>query len=133
MKKLVLSLALAVSLFGFRATAQSKQQSGINVAIDLNAVKDDKVMVVVTPSKINTPEITFHLPKTVPGTYSEDNYGKYIDNLKAYDAKGNALSVAKMDENSWTIKDAKKLAKVTYWVNDTYDSEVPSHSCVGSG
>jgi len=131
MKKLVLSLALAVSLFGFDANAQSKPASGINVAINLNAVKDDKVMVTVMPSKITTPEITFHIPKTVPGTYSEDNYGQYIENLKAYDAKGNALSVAKMDENSWTIKDAKKLAKVTYWVNDTYDTEEPGHDFGG--
>ena len=131
MKKLVLSLALAVSLFGFDANAQSKPASGINVAINLNAVKDDKVMVTVIPSKITTPEITFHIPKTVPGTYSEDNYGQYIENLKAYDAKGNALSVAKMDENSWTIKDAKKLAKVTYWVNDTYDTEEPGHDFGG--
>jgi hypothetical protein len=28
-----------------------------------------------------------HIPKTVPGTYSEDNYGRYIEDLKAYDAK----------------------------------------------
>jgi hypothetical protein len=27
-------------------------------------------------------EITYHIPKTVPGTYSEDNYGRYIEDLK---------------------------------------------------
>jgi len=131
MKKVILSFALAAILYGFDANAQSKTATGIAVDIDLNVVKDDKVMVTVIPSKITTAEITFHLPKTVPGTYSEDNYGKYIDNLKAYDAKGKPLSVAKMDENSWTIKDAKKLAKVTYWVNDTYDTEEPGHDFGG--
>lgn len=131
MKKIILSLALTACLFGLEANAQSKNTNDIKVSIDLNSVKDDKVMVTVTPPKITTSEINFHLPKTVPGTYSEDDYGKMIDNLKAYDAKGKPLAVAKMDENSWTIKDAKKLAKVTYWVNDTYDSEVPSQGFGG--
>ena|SRR6218665_573070 len=131
MKKILLSLALTISLFGFNAQAQSKKADAVKVSIDLNTVKDDKVMVTVTAPKITTSEITFHLPKTVPGTYSEDDYGKMIDNLKAYDAKGKALSVAKMDENSWTIKDAKKLEKITYWVNDTYDSETPAQGFGG--
>jgi hypothetical protein len=40
------------------------------------------------PPKIKTNETTFYLPKIVPGTYSEDDYGRYIANFKAYDAKG---------------------------------------------
>jgi predicted metalloprotease with PDZ domain len=63
------------------------------------------------------------MPKIIPGTYSEDDYGRYIDNFKAFNAKGAELSVAKMDENSWVIKEAKSLAKITYLVNDTFDSE----------
>nr|WP_310025034.1 peptidase M61 [Flavobacterium arsenatis] len=111
-----------MSLLSINANAQSKDKQ-IQVDIDLNAVKDDKVMVTVTPPKITTNEVTYHIPKIIPGTYSEDDYGKFIENLKAFDAKGNALTVAKMEENSWTIKDAKKLSKITYYVNDTYDIE----------
>jgi predicted metalloprotease with PDZ domain len=121
MKKIILTLALAISASNFNAQAQSKNE--VKVDIDLNVVKEDKVMVTVTPPKINADEVAYHIPKIVPGTYSEDDYGKYVDNLKAYDAKGNALVVAKMDDNSWTIRDAKKLVKITYWVNDTYDIE----------
>lgn len=122
MKKIILTVALAASLWSFSANAQTKPEE-VRVDIDLNVVKEDKVMVTVTPPKIKSDEISYHIPKIVPGTYAEDDYGKYIDNLKAYDAKGNTLSVAKMDDNSWTIKNAKKLAKITYWVNDTYDIE----------
>ena len=46
-----------------------------------------------------------------------------IENVKAFDKKGNPLKIAKMDENSYTIYDATKLAKVTYNVSDTYDTE----------
>lgn len=130
MKKVILTLALAVSVWNFNANAQSKTEQVV-VDIDLNVVKDDKVMVTVTPPKIKENEISYHIPKIVPGTYSEDDYGKYVDNLKAYDAKGNALVVAKMDDNSWTIRGAKKLAKITYWVNDTYDTEEPNQGFEG--
>lgn len=114
--------AFALSLLAFNANAQSKEKQ-VQVDIDLNIVKDDKVMVSITSPKITTNEVTYHIPKIIPGTYSEDDYGAYIENLKAYDAKGNTLAVAKIDENSWTISNAKKLAKVTYYVNDTYDIE----------
>ncbi|MCL9806208.1 peptidase M61 [Flavobacterium amniphilum] len=122
---------LIVASFAFFAissmTAQSKAKNNataeVQVNIDLNKINDDKLMVTVTPTKVSENEITFNIPKTVPGTYSTDNYGKYIENLKAYDAKGNALEVAKLDDNTWRISKAKKLSKVTYWVNDTYDQE----------
>ena len=103
------------------ATVTSKEE--VKVSIDLNAVKDDKVMVTLTPPAVKSEKIIYHIPKIIPGTYSEDDYGKYIENVKAFDAKGNALTVAKIDDNSWTINDAKKLVKLTYWVNDTYDVE----------
>jgi len=80
-------------------------------------------MVAVTAPAITTSEITYHIPKIIPGTYSEDDYGKFIDDFKAFDANGKALEVTKSDSNSWLIKNATKLDKITYWVNDTYDIE----------
>jgi predicted metalloprotease with PDZ domain len=86
-------------------------------------VKEDKLMVTITPPSFTSTEVVFHIPKTVPGTYSSDNYGKLIVDLKALDKTGNELTVTKTDDNSWKISNAKALAKVTYWVNDTYDTE----------
>jgi len=51
------------------------------------------------------------------------DFGKYIDDLKAFDYKGNALSVTKADVNTWTISNATQLDKITYLVNDTFDIE----------
>jgi hypothetical protein len=34
-----------------------------------------------------------------------------------------ALIVTKTDDNTWNIKNAKSLAKITYLVNDTFDTE----------
>jgi predicted metalloprotease with PDZ domain len=130
MKKLALSVFFALSALTYTASAQ-KSSKEIKVTIDLNKVENDKVMVTVTPPSFNSNDVIFHFPKTVPGTYSEDNYGKLIDNLKAFDKKGNELVVSKTDDNSWKIPNAKSVAKITYWVNDTYETET-GHG-LGSG
>ena len=124
MKKTFFVLAIA-SLFLNYQTLQAQTTKGaiIQVGINLNEVTNDQVLVTVNAPKSNSDEITYRIPKTVPGTYSEDNYGKYIENLKAFDKKGNLLTVKKADENSWTISKAKTLSKITYLVNDTFDSE----------
>lgn len=125
MKKTIFSLALASAFYLINPSsvqAQSKAKD-VQVILDLVNINNDRVPVTVNAPKISSDEVTFYMPKIVPGTYSEDDYGRYIDNFKAFDAKGNELSSAKMDDNSWVIKNAKKLSKVTYLVNDTYDSE----------
>src|SRR5690606_23751352 len=120
MKNIIYSLAAVLLISGF---AQAQKGKDVKVAIDLKNVTDDKVQVTITPPSFDTKTTTFFIPKTVPGTYSADNYGKYIEGLKAYDKKGREIAVEKNDENSWKIADAKKLAKITYLVNDTYDLE----------
>jgi predicted metalloprotease with PDZ domain len=126
MKKIVFALAFATVLWSCKSTSSSTNaapKEDIQVSINLNEIKEDKVLVTVKSPKIKTDEITYHIPKMVPGTYSQDNYGRYIDDLKAYDKKGNALNVNKKDTNSWSISNAKNLDKITYLVNDTYDIE----------
>lgn len=118
MKKLVSALILAAS-----SLVSVNAQDAVKVAIDLNKVQDDKLAVTVEAPQWKADKLTFHIPKTVPGTYSTDNYGKFVENLKAYDSKGKELQTKKTDDNSWEISGAKKLSKVTYLVNDTYDIE----------
>lgn len=123
MKKILYTILISTSLFCFETSAQNKISEQVKVNIDLNSVTDDKVIVTITPPKFTTDEVVFHFPKIIPGAYSEDDYGKFIDNLKAYDKKGEVIPVAKTDDDSWTIRDAKKVTKITYKVNDTFDTE----------
>ena len=139
MNKLILSAFFALAVSGHTVTAQMKStvkklpvkeqvKTNVNLnqvqaVIDLNKIIEDKVGVTITPSKFSSNEIIFHIPKTVPGTYSTDNYGKLIADFKAFDKSGKQLATTKTDENSWKIPNAKSLSKVTYYVNDTYDTE----------
>ncbi|MBK5269649.1 MAG: peptidase M61, partial [Bacteroidia bacterium] len=100
---------------------KNRQPQACKFNIDLINVSNDKVRVEVLAPSISKKSITYHLPKIVPGTYSEDDFGRYIEDFKAFDKKGNELSVVKSDTDSWTISSSKKLYKLTYLVNDTYD------------
>lgn len=107
---------------GSRSVTISEGQE-VLATIDLINVVEDKVMVTVDPSSFPSSEVTFYIPKIIPGTYSVDNYGKYIEQFKALDQNGNALPFKRVDDNTWQIANAKDLDKVTYWVNDTFDTE----------
>lgn len=91
--------------------------------VDITNVSEDKVYVELDPPKIRKKEIIFYLPKIVPGTYSIADYGRMVSDLKAYDKRGREMEIERLDDNSWKIKNAKKLAKIGYWVEDTFDTD----------
>jgi len=118
-----LACTLVVLLFTV-ASGQPAKEPVYTYTIDLTKVVDDKVFVELSPPTITTDEITFYLPKIVPGTYAIADYGRYVSDLTAVDKKGKKLTIEKVDDNSWKIKDAKKLKKITYYVDDTWDTTV---------
>ncbi|WP_394371894.1 M61 family metallopeptidase [Neotamlana laminarinivorans] len=95
----------------------------IETSINLINVTDDKAPVVINPGRFVTETVTYRLPRVVQGTYAVSDFGKYVEAFKALDYDGNELPVNKVDENTWTISEAKKLDKITYLVNDTFDEE----------
>ncbi|MUP47487.1 peptidase M61 [Gramella sp. BOM4] len=123
MKKLLTGFAALALLLGCKSTQTSTVEQPVIAQIDLVDVQDDKVWVTVDPDRFTTETTTFFIPKTVPGTYSTDNYGKFSENFKAYDYKGKEMPVTRVDDNTWTIKNAEDLDKVKYQVNDSFDWE----------
>lgn len=121
MKKSTLLVLTHLLISILICNGQSKDP--IQVKVDLTSIENDKVSVTVIPPKIKTSEIIYHFPKTVPGTYSTDNFGLYIENFKVYDKIGAYLTATKIDDNSWKISDANKIGSISYQVNDTYDIE----------
>lgn len=125
MKKNILPFLVASILYSCGSTKSivSSTSTPIIASIDLVDVVDDKVQVHLNPGRFTTSEVVFNIPKTVPGTYSEDNYGKYIEDFKALDYKGKELPVLRRGDNSWVISGGQQLDEVVYWVNDTFDTE----------
>lgn len=97
-------------------------QNPIGYSIDLNKLVNDKLSVQVKTPKFNQDQIDFFFPKIVPGTYANYDFGRFISDFQAFDAQGKSLSVVKKNVNQYQIKNAGKLTRITYQVDDTWDS-----------
>ena len=106
------------------AAMSSIAQNSYRYTVDLNAINNDQVTVTLVAPKLTTSTATFSFPKIIPGTYAISDYGKFISNVKAFDQSGKALAVTKLNDNQWKIANATRLAKVTYTVDDVYDTDI---------
>ena len=97
-------------------------QNNIVYSIDLNKLNKDKLSVQVKTPKFKENQIDFFFPKIVPGTYANYDFGRFISDFQAFDAQGKSLSVVKKNVNQYQIKNAVKLTRITYQVDDTWDS-----------
>src|SRR5882762_6959832 len=116
---------LFVCLFLILTTGYSQSKKGsYQYIVDLTQVSDDKLQVELTAPKISKEEIIFSFPKMVPGTYAIEDYGRFISDFHAVDKKDADLPVQKINDNEWKISHATRLAKIRYWVEDSYDSKL---------
>ncbi len=115
MKNLMIFLTLC---FLLDVTAQDKYV----ITIDLTKVENDKAPVEIIVPEIKEAEIEYHMAKIVPGTYSISDFGRFVVDFKAFDQEGNLLTVENISTNRWSIKNATKLNKITYWIEDSFDN-----------
>jgi predicted metalloprotease with PDZ domain len=126
MKRILSAFIIGVILVGCGSAKRINDLAvnlPISTSIDLTKVSDDKAPVIINPGRFTVETVTYHLPRVVQGTYSVSDFGKYIDDFKAFNYEGNELSVDKVDTNTWTISNATDLDYITYNVNDTFDVE----------
>ena len=100
----------------------SKKSNTIETHIDLNAVENDQLLVTLDPGPFPAGEVTFYMPSVIPGTYEYTDFGRFVTNLQAFDKNNQLLDVVKDGKNTWKIADGKKLDRITYVVDDTFDS-----------
>jgi len=126
MKNGLLLLVLAFGVFAKSFALGGAEK--YHYSVDLTKIKDDKLYIELSAPKIKGSEIIYYMPKIIPGTYRVADYGRYVSELKAFDKKGNELTVERLDDNSWKISKANKLTKLSYWIEDSYDSEIEGPS-----
>lgn len=122
MKKILLALWLCPAFIGMGIAQPTVQNGTYQYTLDLKNVRNDRISVELICPAIDRNTLNFNFPKTVPGTYSVDDYGRYIHNLTAEDASGNALTVNRLDSNRWQINNAAKLYRIRYDVEDSFDA-----------
>lgn len=83
---------------------------------------DDKLSVRLKINGFSEDTLTYCFPKIVPGIYGAMNFGQYISSFEVFDKKGKKLKVEQTDLNSWKIYDAKRIAGVSYRVDDAWEA-----------
>lgn len=114
-------LFIPLFLFSLTAFANEHVAQQYQATIDLTNVQNDKVKVSVLVPEITSDAVIYCIPKIVPGTYSIYDFGRFVADFKAFDANGNLLKIEPVDVNQYKIFNAKSLAKIEYWIDDTYD------------
>lgn len=124
MQKLLITLLFF--LFGAQLIAATDDPSipVYRYSVDLNQVENDRLKIELTVPKLKTSRTVFYLPKIVPGTYSNYNFGRFVSEFKAYDANGKEMPTQRLDINSWKIDDARNLSRISYLVDDSDDAGV---------
>lgn len=116
MKKILLTLLSIITI-----TCVYAQE--YHYTVDLNHLQGDTLSVTLLTPLQKEKQVRFNLPKIIPGTYAISNYGTFVSDVKAFDKKGKQLPVSRLDTNRWEIKKANKLVKITYTVEDIFDTE----------
>lgn len=120
-----LFVLIATLLLGCSTSQKVSQNRAKNVfysyQTDLAHLEDDKLSVVLNIPGINENIATYCFPKIVPGIYGAMDFGQYVQNLRAYDKKGNELTVRRADINCWEIEKASDVSTITYDVDDVFE------------
>lgn len=111
-------------LLFFCCTPLAAQQPGYRFSVDLTRIAGDKLDVELLTPAISSNEIIYNMPAIVPGTYEIYDYGRFISDFRAFDKNGNKLKTESLDKNRWKIADAKQLHRITYRVEDTWDTNL---------
>lgn len=119
MKRLVL-LACTFAFTGISQSAHS--QISYRYETSLKGRKEDKLAVRLKISGFSEDTLTYCFPKIIPGIYGAMNFGQYISSFEVLDAKGKKLKTEKTDMNSWKIYEAKRIARVSYRVEDAWEA-----------
>lgn len=117
------NILLISVLFVYTAAALAQTSTPLVYSIDLTNVKHDKLQVMLNVPALSKKDLVFAFPKIIPGTYNISDFGKFISELKAWDGTGKKIPVQHPDINTWKISNAKNLRKITYSVEDIFDTK----------
>ena len=105
------------------ATCTVQAQDKYQYSVDLTKTDNDELTVTLLTPKVKTASIIFYMPKIVPGTYTNSDFGKFVHDVKAFDKAGKLLPIKQTpDSNGWKIEKATALYKIEYKVEDSWDA-----------
>src|SRR5690606_6198814 len=100
-KPFIACCSILILLIGCSKSNVSEPQYHYN--IDLIKISGEELVVELDFTGHLPDTSYFYLPKIVPGIYDALNYGKFVNNFKAFNKAGDALKINRLDDNGWQI------------------------------
>ena len=130
MKKTLLIVLSLYFFTGYNTLVAASDPIKVIYEINVKSYQDDLFHVTVYTEGLKEENNIYNLPATVPGTYSNLNFGRFVEDFKAYDKNGNELKTEKISTNQWKIEDVDNLVMLNYKVEDTFDTEIPDQKVI---
>lgn len=118
-KRILTAFAVALACNVFAQFSPVQYADSYTVEVDIKGRTDDRIDITVIPPVQNKDKVVYAMPKIVPGTYDISDFGQFVRDVKAFDSRGNELSVERLDVNRWEISGGKSLYKITYEAEDS--------------
>lgn len=128
---------IVIILVAILPVLSCKNEGVIKYAIDLNGLFNDRLKVDIDLSGIKKDSLQINFVVMDPGHAANfTNFGLYCEDFQAFDNTGNHLPVEKKGDNSYIVGRAGELARISYYINDTWDDTINTSnkfaSCVGT-
>ena len=130
--------AFAAGLLAATASTVSTAdpEEPLRYEVDLTGFEDDLFHVVAIPAGLTAEDRYFDFVAFAPGVHSVLNFGRFVQEVKAFDEAGNELGVEQRDMNRWELAEPTKVARIEYTIEDSFDTEIQEHRvlpCAGTG
>lgn len=134
-QKILLTLVLGLHIVTVEGQAvfsihkKEKRAKHYTFYTDLSRLENDRLEIILYPPALGQDTLRYYLPRMVPGIYGVMDFGKLVSDFRAWDKNGKELPVHRPDAHSWEIRNAKKLSKISYRVDDYWEQfDVQSHT-----
>lgn len=124
MKKLIICFLFSSAILCSGSLQSKESPLSLHYTVDITHFEADSFFVKLDIKNFDRDTAVFQFAVTAPGTYSILSAGRFIENFRAYDAAGKGLPIYRVDINQFRIFRARSLARITYRVDDTFDSQI---------
>lgn len=97
-------------------------QTSYDVTVDLKNVVNDRVRVEMRLPAVDADSATIVFPVVTPGTYERQDWWRYVSDFEAFDADGAPLPVRRSADSQFVVAQARRLQRVTYLLDDSFDA-----------
>ncbi|MBL7961315.1 peptidase, partial [bacterium] len=127
MKKSVYAMLVLLFILNAIPLFPHTPKPSLSYTVDITKFDEDSFFVKLDVRNFDKDTAVFQFAVTAPGTYSILDAGRFVGSFKAMDTSENPLMIVRAGVNQFLIYPARQLSRVTYRVDDTFDSPLPDN------